>query len=284
MNNGTLALAPASGIDVGALADIITRSFEDYFVEIRADEASLARMIRSDGIDLHASRVVMRGDDPIGVVLVALRGWSARIVAMAVAREDRGAGVGSWALKGVLQDLDERGFRAVWLEVIEQNDAGVRLYASSGFERVRRLVGYRADAAAATAIAAAAEDLLEIDPRTVGVAMTLSGNDDLPWQLSGETLSHACPPARAYRLDAAMCIVSDPSAERVALTAVVVPPAAQRRGEASRLIRAVLAAHPGREWRVAEIMPEAVGGLFGRLGFARSGLTQLQMRRGATTS
>ncbi|MBI3153745.1 MAG: GNAT family N-acetyltransferase, partial [Chloroflexi bacterium] len=61
-----LSLKPASEYTIPFLADLMTRSFEGYFVPINITEAVLLTMLRRDGIDLTSSRVLMKDDEPIG--------------------------------------------------------------------------------------------------------------------------------------------------------------------------------------------------------------------------
>jgi hypothetical protein len=71
--------------------------------------------------------------------------------------------------------------------------------------------------------------------------------------------------------------ISDPSASKVNIRALVTLPEARGRGAALALLRAVIARHPDRTWRVPAIWPERYGGLFEKLGLPRTELTQSLM-------
>jgi hypothetical protein len=45
----------------------MTRSFEGYFVPVNITESVMHTMLRRDGIDLTASRVLMKDDEPVGL-------------------------------------------------------------------------------------------------------------------------------------------------------------------------------------------------------------------------
>jgi ribosomal protein S18 acetylase RimI-like enzyme len=253
-------------------AALANRGFSDYFVPVSLTAASILAMVRQDSVDPTASRVVLLDDQPAGVAFIARRGWTSRLAAMAVVPEARRRGVGEGCVRHLLAEARARGERAMTLEVIEQNDGAARLYTRCGFGRHDRLVGYEG-----RPVVAAAEPTVAVDIRDVSRALIAHGPPDLPWQLSGETLAQAAPPAAAYRNEHAWVAISDPAAPTVTVRAIVTVPHARRRGVASALLGAVVAQHPGRTWRVGPIWPEALGGLFERLGLRRSSLTQLQM-------
>ena len=68
-----LSLKPASEYTIPFLADLMTRSFEGYFVPINITDAAFLTMLRRDGIDLNSSRVLAKDDEPVGVALIAPR-------------------------------------------------------------------------------------------------------------------------------------------------------------------------------------------------------------------
>ena len=90
---------------------------------------------------MDADVVLLAGDIPAGIALIARRGWTSRLAAMGISLEWRGRGAGTWFINGLLREASERGEREMVLEVIEQNEPAVALYTRSGFEIVRRLVG-----------------------------------------------------------------------------------------------------------------------------------------------
>jgi ribosomal protein S18 acetylase RimI-like enzyme len=261
--------------------DLLNRGFADYVVPIELDAAELHHMIVEDGIDVSRSRVVHRDGQAVGIALIARRGWTIRLAAMALVPQARGAGVGSWLLDRTIDEAQERGERAMVLEVIEQNEPALQLYRKSGFRAVRRLVGYVAtppyegsgiDGKRQTSLQA-------IDVREFARQVSVHGLPDLPWQISGESLACLGPPNAAYRLDDAFVLLSDPEASQVAVRALLVDPQARRQGQATGLLRALLACYPRKTWRVPALCPEEAGGPFEKAGFERTSLSQFQMIR-----
>jgi GNAT superfamily N-acetyltransferase len=261
--------------------DLLNRGFADYVVPIELDAAELHHLIVEDGIDVSRSRVVYRDGQAVGIALIARRGWTIRLAAMALVPSARGAGVGSWLLGRTIDEAQEHGERAMVLEVIEQNEPALQLYRKSGFRAVRRLVGYVATPpyeGNETALQGH-DSMQEIDVREFARRVSACGLPDLPWQVSGESLACLGPPNAAYRLDDAFVLLSDPEASQVAVRALLVDPRARRQGQATNLLRALLARSPQKTWRVLELCPEEAGGPFEKAGFERTSLSQFQMIR-----
>lgn len=283
-----LASRPLAELTSAEAAAALTRSFEGYLVPIKMTAQAFERRFRGEDLDPFASRVYSgdAGGSPLGVVLVARRGWTSRIAAMGLAPEARGQGLGRRLLGAAVEEARARGERAVYLEVIEQNTPAVRLYTSFGFRALRRLVGYRKErpsegtGAAPPDLPDADDVLSELDPLELSRIVAREGDPDLPWMLAAETLAAASWPARAVHLEGrAFALLADPAAEILQLTALVVPRAERRQGLGRRLVHALETSFPGRALAVSAIVPEDLApDFFAKLGWERQKLTQLEMR------
>lgn len=271
----TLSLKPASAFPIPALADLMTRSFEGYFVPVNITETVMHTMLRRDGIDLTASRVLMKDDTPIGLAMIARRGWTSRLAAMGITSDARSGGVGTWAMEQLIEESKARGEKEMLLEVIEQNTAGVKLYEKVGFKKIRRLVGYKLE----NPQSESAHLLEEIDIRDLARQVTYHGLKDLPWQLSGTTIMQHTPPSRAFRLNDAYCLISNPDVTDVAIQSVLVKARSRGAGLSAVLMRALFAKFPGKIWHVSPIYPEEMGFIFEHVGMERESLSQWQMSR-----
>jgi ribosomal protein S18 acetylase RimI-like enzyme len=257
-------------------AAVLTRGFADYYVKIPFTAAGLVQMARTDSIDLTASRVIVCDGAAIGVAMMARRGWTSRLAGMSVVPEARRRGAGRAVMVQLLAEARARGERMMVLEVIEQNEPAVRLYEASGFAKVRRLVGFAGPGAAD---AAAAPVLTEVDLRAMAEVVTREGLPDLPWQLSGETFAHLTPPCVAYRLGGAWVALANVLGSPVSIRGLVTERGRQGQGRALALLRAVMARHPGKEWRMSALWPEELAEVFLQVGLARTPLSQWQMSR-----
>ena len=263
----------ALSLSIPEIAALFTRGFEGYFVPVQMTDVALQTMIRRDGVDLAESRILFKDDEPIGVALIARRGWTSRLAAMGIVTEARNGGVGTWAMKQLIEEARARAEKEMLLEVIEQNTAGVKLYQKVGFETVRRLVGYKLE----NPQVKSKGKLEEIDIRDLAKLISAHGLKDLPWQLSGETIAQHTPPSRAYRLDDAYCLISNPEAEQVVISSVLVKAGSRGAGLSPVLMRAVFSRFPNKTWRVPAIFPEEMSPIFEEVGMKREELSQLQM-------
>ena len=264
----------ASDYPIPDLVEILNRGFEGYFVPITFSVTAFLNMVRKDGIDLTISRVLITDGQPAGVALIARRGWTSRLAAMGIAKESRGLGAGSWFMAQLIEDARARGERDMVLEVIEQNESAVHLYEKCGFQIVRRLIGFiRKDA-----IEDALLDLREMDLRQAGQIISQHGLLDLPWQLSGETIAQLNPPSRAYCNGQAYIVISNPDANDIVIWSLLVEADARGQGHGTRILKSIMANHPGKTWHVPAILPEELGSVYAQAGFAREDLSQWQMK------
>jgi ribosomal protein S18 acetylase RimI-like enzyme len=277
VNFDDICARPVAECTSSEVADALTRSFEGYVVPVNVSAQGYEHRFRPENLDPFASRVYLREARPVAVLLVARRGWTSRIAAMAVAPEVRGRGLGKQIMRGAITDAVSRGDRSVLLEVFEHNTPAVNLYTGLGFSPLRRLVGYdrRPDAAAPEA----SDTLSELDPLDFARVAAREGEPGLPWMLAAETLSGMVSPARAYHLDHhAYVLIGDPEAEVMTLTALVVPRADRRKGWGTRLMRALYAAFAGRRWTIPATVPEDLApSFFTRCGWELQDTNQLEM-------
>ncbi len=251
-------------------AEVLARAFDDYLVKIPFSGPMLLNLARTDSIDLALSCVVLSSGAPVAGALIARRGWTNRLAAMAIVPGARRSGIGRALVTRLLEEARARGDRRMVLEVIEQNTAAVELYRNAGFNTIRRLIGY---AGPPPPVDEVASGLIEADLRDVGAAVTRHAPPDFPWQLSGETIAQLAPPAVGYRLNDSWIAITDPAQPVVAIRALEGP-------EAIALVRAVIGRHPSKsEWRFNPIWPEELSGILDPLGLPRTALSQWQMQR-----
>jgi GNAT superfamily N-acetyltransferase len=265
----------ASNYPLPDLVRLLNQGFEDYFVPIQFDTAGFLQMLRKDGIDLTASQVLIAEDYPCGIALIARRGWTSRLAAMGIAKASRGKGAGSWFMERLIEEACRREEHEMCLEVIEQNEAALKLYQKSEFQIVRRLIGLIRKQAKEKSL----ETLQEIDLRQMGSLIVQYGLPDLPWQLSGESIAQMNPPARAYRKEQAYIAISNPALEHIVIWSLLVEKEARGNGRGTELLKSLIAQYSGRTWHVPAIFPEEFQQVFERAGFEKETLSQWQMKR-----
>lgn len=267
---------PLSAYGLDRAADLLSQSFADYFVKISFSADSLLQAARADSVDLTTSRIVLCDGDAIGAALVARRGWTTRLAAMACLPGARRRGAGRATVGYLLNEAAARGDRRVVLEVIEQNEPAVKLYQRCGFQTCRRLIGL---AGPGRHEAAPPAGLEEMDVRSMAALVAAHFPSDFPWQLSGETLAHLSPPGVAYRLDGVWIALSNLDRAQVAIRGLVDDRATLHPRRVAALLRAVMAKHPGKEWRLTAIWPEELSSVWAESNLSRLPLSQWQMSR-----
>jgi ribosomal protein S18 acetylase RimI-like enzyme len=267
---------PVAELTAAQCAAAMQHCFEGYVVPVRVTAESWERRFRGEHLDPFASRVYEHDGQPAAVLFVTRRGWTSRVGGMAVARSLRRTGLGRRVMREAIADARARGDHALLLEVIEQNPAAINLYTSLGFERTRRLVGWKR----AAPDVAPADELREIDPLEVSQVVLREVEAGLPWQLAPETLAAATAPARAFALeDRAYALVANAQAQTLTLSALVVPRAHRRQGWGTRMLKALAAAFPGRPWFIVAVVPEDLApDFFIRAGWERQSISQFEMR------
>lgn len=266
-------LKPASEFTLPQLADLMTRSFEGYLVPININESALLTMLKRDSIELNSSHVMMQNDEPVGIALIARRGWTSRLAAMGILPQARNQSLGSQTMHKLIEEAQARQDKEMLLEVIEQNTAGVKLYEKVGFKKVRRLVGYKIE----NPQAKSNEELKEIDIRELARLVTYHGLKDLPWQLSGTTIMQHTPPARAFKLNDAYCLISNPDANDIVIWSVLVKARSRGAGLSNVIIKTLFKKFQNKIWHVPALFPEEMSFIFEQAGMQRENISQWQM-------
>jgi len=132
-------LRPASSLSPGERVDLFNAAYADYFIPFRLDEAALDAMTTNFDLDVDASRVALRGGEPVGFANLGLRGDQAWIGGVGVVVPARRQGIAEALTRALHDEAAARGVTNVWLEVMEQNDAAYRLYAKLGYRSVREV-------------------------------------------------------------------------------------------------------------------------------------------------
>jgi ribosomal protein S18 acetylase RimI-like enzyme len=175
-------LAPASTLSQRELAALFTAGYQDYLVPIEIDEHGLAAMVRNLDLDLDASRIAVRGGEPVGVCMLGLRGAEAWIGGLGVVVAERRAGIGRRLMQAVLDEAAARGVREVRLEVIVENERAIALYEDLGFERTRGLEVW--------SLAGAPGPVRETDAAAAHAWVREHRTHREPWQRDDATLAH----------------------------------------------------------------------------------------------
>ncbi|MEZ5418530.1 MAG: GNAT family N-acetyltransferase [Vicinamibacterales bacterium] len=238
---------------------------------------------RSDHLDRLSSLLAVIDGRPGGVVLVARRGHTSHVSALAVARPFQRQGVASALMSRVLAEARSREDRRVVVEVVAGDPVATALYARFGFGRVRGLGGH---VLRGSLTAPPDRPIARVDPTEVASAVARHGATDLPWFYHPATLYGCTPPAIGYALDGrAHCIVV-PRSTHVTMRALVVEPQSRRQGLATALLSAVAHRYSASAIIVPPLAPDGLGaGFLQALGFAPTPIRhdELELRLAPST-
>jgi len=150
-------MAALRPVDRSQVHRAFLEAFADYAMDAggTTEERMLLRM-RKNAVDYDLSPGLYDGDRLVGFTLIGIDMWGGRLTAY-----DAGTGITpsfrkrGWARKmfdHALPALRERGVGRFALEVLQQNEPAIAAYRKSGFETVRELHCFIADAEALRAL------------------------------------------------------------------------------------------------------------------------------------
>ena len=134
-----LRFLPASSFTLDALAEIFTRSFEEYFYPGTTTAEILAQRIRVEQIDLYHSLVMLLGGEPAGQALLARRGDRAWCGGFGVMLSLRGRGLSHQLAAAMLEQARQAGARRFSLAVLTRNERAIKTYMRLGLRTQRDL-------------------------------------------------------------------------------------------------------------------------------------------------
>ncbi len=276
MASERLEVLSASSFSLDALTVLFNRGFAGYLFPVHMTAERLSHRIRTEDVDLHASKIALKDGQPAGFALLARRGGRSRLAAMGVVAEARRQGVGRRLLEAILTDARNRpggGDRELRLEVFEDNDAARSLYEGAGLQILRRLVGRT------WRFPIASPGQLELHDTPSWNQVVSAEAMDLPWQLEAETLAVLGAPARVASFGGkAWALIYESSNAMLVLRGLYINPEHRRQHLATQLITAIAAMHPGHAIHFPPLFPESMGAaFFEHIGFQVDALNQVEM-------
>jgi ribosomal protein S18 acetylase RimI-like enzyme len=260
----SVEIRPLRSDDVDWLADLHNTAFADYAVPAVLDPSALGFYLDETSVDPALSRVAFVDGAPASFCLGAVRGTRASIRGEGTAPAFRRTGLGRRVLEETLDALRAAGAGEVSLEVLNGNDAAVRLYRGSGFEQRRRLLGYSMQRPSRRGLRSRVSGkLTEADTGTALARLAAWGWNDPPWQLDPASLAHL----PALEIEGEAIAFGKRRGDRFWLYALSVAPGRRRRGLARRVCSLLPASWIGvpalvpEEWWEAGAMLRGLGAM-----------------------
>jgi GNAT superfamily N-acetyltransferase len=135
-----------SECNIQEIVQIWNEGFEDYFVPIHFDEATLISHLFQGDISPTLSFVALLDRKPAGIVLNAIREINGKKIAWnggtGVAKTYRGSGVGQAMIAHAIQIYKKNNVHLATLEALEQNKPAIQLYKKMGYQEIETLHYY----------------------------------------------------------------------------------------------------------------------------------------------
>ncbi len=133
----SVELQPASSLSLAERVALFNAAYEGYVMPFHLEEPQLAFMESSFDIDLDASRIAYREDEPVGLANLGVRGEDGWVGGVGVVTAARRSGLGETLMEALHAEARTRGLKRVWLEVIVENAGALALYEKLGYAHVR---------------------------------------------------------------------------------------------------------------------------------------------------
>ena len=270
-----MEIVPAHEVSFETQAQIFNRAFAGYLVKFPdMNAAGVAQFIRAQGVDLCYSRFVRQNGQLAGFGCINRTGNISRLAGMGVVPEARRTGAGNFLLSTLIDEARSRLDTAMVLEVFEQNAPALALYRQSNFREVMRLFGWHRPAKPSEInVAGNMEEISLIEAAHVPVTIDFP---DIPWQFSRHAVAKL-PEARAFRLENACVIISDPNVSPTRVFAIL-GYEQNNLTSARNIVAALLQKFPNNEFLIRQDFPENLAAILEPLGFVREPLNQFLMR------
>ena len=269
-------IVPAHELSMAEQAKVFTDAFAGYLIgSMKMDAEGLARFLSGQGPDLCYSRFVRgKTGELISFGYVGRTGNVPRLACMGTVPAGRRSGAAGFLLVCLLAEAKARGDQAMVVEVFEQNGPALALYRRHKFRELTRLFGWRRKSGQ---LSTGGKPLTEISLLKASRMRTALDYPEVPWQIS-RFAALKLPAARAFAIDDACVVVSDPNSAPVRVHAFL-GCSGDDWAPAQAVLRAVLAEFPNKEFFAAQVFPEPFGpSVFEPLGFSREPLNQFLMR------
>jgi ribosomal protein S18 acetylase RimI-like enzyme len=253
-----LTLIPAREVSLTERAQILNRSYIDYYVPMRLSPDQMASIDRFYDIDLDRSVMAMSEHELVGMALLSVRGDRGWISGVGVLPQHRRRGIASAMVGRLVEGARQAGVHEISLEVIAQNTSAWRLYAEARFEVTRELLLWRR-AADADALPIPEERLIGASPDVMLQRFDRWHSEPVTWQRDAATLSRMAEAGRlkGYQLEwrgapAAYCLISG-YGESVALMDIGIDPATRIVTPGRILLQALSHLHWGKAMTISNV-------------------------------
>lgn len=244
-------LKSCDGVPIEAIHRCVQGAFADYIVPMKLSLAQLRFVLTQRGFDPALSSLAYQGEEVVSFCLIGWDGAShtdqAYVIMAGTLPAYRQRGLSSQIFRSTGAALTELGVSTLRLEVIDGNEAALRLYEKIGFRRQRQLNCFTLQSPLARAGAPSDVELRRFDPYPM-VEHLETFRDWLPsWQNDFASLSRVADQSITFgAFDRGQCIGYGILLEPTRTVAQLAVKAKHcRRGIGSAILRALSGSLPG---------------------------------------
>lgn len=133
-------IVPAAQFTMAQLTDIYNQTRVDYVVPMPMNERKFREYVANYDLDLALSAVAVQDDDPLGLIMLGVRGDTTWVTRLGVLPNGRQKGVGRKLMDQLIENSYRLGAKEMSLDVIKGNTAAEILFKRCGFYPVRELL------------------------------------------------------------------------------------------------------------------------------------------------
>lgn len=276
-----MELIAADELTSSQLAGLFSQAYSDYVLgRVKLGPESFSAWCRNNLVSLTRS-IIALDPEPVGFIMMSCRDdrpIETHVAAMGVVPRFRRRSYALQMLTVLAKNERAHGVQTIDPDTFDNNVAAFEVFRKAGFLVIHDLPGWERATPEANEFGVDGS-LIECPMAQVNTLVRRFAEDNLPWQTHEFIL---LPQAEnAFKLGHAYCVVSDPysSRDNIKLQCLFVEPEWRRRGEVTKLVKAMMARFPGKKWGANPIFPgEYARGIAGRLGFQLSAMSQKQMQ------
>jgi ribosomal protein S18 acetylase RimI-like enzyme len=187
-----LKIVPANTLGNDELARLLNQAYTDYYMPIWLEADQFEQMCREVDVDLARSVVALIDETPVGLALLSRRHREGWISGVGVRPQWRRRGIAQRIIETIQEAASQDSLDRLRLEVLAQNDPGIRLYERLGFEHARELLvlSIEAGAVSRTSISAG---IRSAHPEQLLDSYSALHNVEPPWQRALPSLRSRAP-------------------------------------------------------------------------------------------
>jgi GNAT superfamily N-acetyltransferase len=191
----SIQLVSTATISLFDLAQLLTESYQGYYVPLRMTEEQLHHHVVHYNIDLERSRLALLDGQPVGLGFLGMREQRGWIGGLGVIAPQRRQGIARQIMFELLETAYRLGLSQIQLEAITLNAPAIALYEELGFTKQRTLHIIEGQPQGEWVA-----EVIEVEPQAALERYTDLHGVSNPWQRERVALERLTELSRAFAL------------------------------------------------------------------------------------